>query len=75
MDSELCEKREDKLCKGDYKYTPFAKSVLALLTENRRKFPPPSPFVCFQQFSVALISIKKNPRPYGRGYILLYELL
>lgn len=59
MDSELCEKREDKLCKGDYKYTPFAKSVLALLTENRRKFPPPSPFVCFQQFSVALISIKK----------------
>ena len=30
---------------------------------------PLSPFVCFQQFSVALIAIKKNPRPYGRGYI------
>ena len=36
---------------------------------------PLSPFVCFLQFSVALISIIKNPRPYGRGYILLYELL
>ena len=34
------QKREDKLCKGDYKYTPFAKSVLALLTGNRRKIFP-----------------------------------
>jgi hypothetical protein len=32
--------KEDKLCKGDYKYTPFAKSVLVLQTENRRKFSP-----------------------------------
>ena len=35
--------KEDKPCKGAYKYTPFAKSVLALLTENRRKIFPSTP--------------------------------
>ena len=39
-----------------------------MLKKSAKNFPL-SPFVCFLQFSVALISIKKNPRPYGRGYI------
>ena len=35
--------------------------------ENRRKIFPSRRSSVFQQFSVALISVKKNPRPYGRG--------
>ena len=42
--------KEDKLCKGDYKYTPFAKSVLALLTENRRKTFPSRRSSVFSNF-------------------------
>ena len=72
MDSELCEKREDKLCKGDYKYTPFAKSVLALLTENRRKFPPP---LAVRLFSAIFSSFdfykEKSPTVWPRIYLII----
>ena len=61
-------KREDKLCKGDYKYTPFAKSVLVLQTENRRKFSPLAVCLFSAIFSSFCLYKEKSPTEWPRIY-------